>query len=167
MTGRTPARANPEEVARLAREGMGRNAVARHLGVSRRAVDEAARAAGVSWVRTSTEAATRARMADVRATLAGDFADIADGAAERLLDALERDEIDPHVIRALANVAGTSVDKLAVLADRLDADEGRGDSLLDQLRAGIDNWHQGLTEQNTDDDNQIITSNSQEDQHDA
>ena len=38
MTGRTPARANPEEVAQLAREGMGRNAVARHLGVMSRDV---------------------------------------------------------------------------------------------------------------------------------
>ena len=52
MTGRTPARVNPEEVARLASEGMGRNATARHLGVSRRAVDDAARIAGVSWVRS-------------------------------------------------------------------------------------------------------------------
>ena len=167
MTGRTPARANPEEVARLAAEGMGRNATARTLGVSRRAVDDAARAAGVSWVRSSTEAATRARMADRRAELLDDFSQISDRAAERLLQALDRDEIDPRVLQALAQVAGLSVDKLTALADRIDADDAHPDSLLDQLRAGIDNWHQGLTEQNTDDDNQIITSNSQEDQHDA
>lgn len=147
MTGRTPARANPEEVARLAREGMGRNAVAQHLGVSRRAVDDAARAAGVSWVRSSTEAATRARMADVRASLADDFSQIADGAAERLLDALDADEIDHNVIRALANVAGTSVDKLTALADRLDAEQDSPDNLLDQLRRGIDSWHAGLSDQ--------------------
>lgn len=147
MTGRTPARANPEEVARLAREGMGRNAAARHLNVSRRAVDEAARAAGVSWVRSSTEAATRARMADRRAELAEDFSEISDRAAERLLDALDADDLDPHVLRALANVAGLSVDKLAVLADRIDADEDRGDSLLDQLRRGIDSWAAALTDQ--------------------
>lgn len=140
MTGRTPARANPEEVARLAREGMGRNAVARHLGVSRRAVDEAARAAGVSWVRSSTEAATKARMADRRAELLDDFSQISDRAAERLLDALDADEIDPHVLRALANVAGTSVDKLTALADRLTADDGTGDSLLDRLAAGFSEW---------------------------
>lgn len=156
MTGRTPARANPEEVARLAADGLGRNAVARHLGVSRRAVDEAARAAGVSWVRTSTEAATKARVADVRATLAGDFADIADGAAERLLDALERDDLDPHVLRALANVAGTSVDMLTALADRLDADENSPESLLDTMRAGFANWHAALAD-GLDDQDQTNT----------
>lgn len=150
--GRTHARVDPAEVARLAGEGMGRNAVARHLGVSRRAVDTAAQAAGVSWVRASTEAATRARMADVRASLADDFSQIADGAAERLLDALDRDEIDPRVLQALAQVAGTATDKLDRLADRLTADEDRGDSLLDQLRAGIDSWAAGLAdqEQNTE-----------------
>lgn len=100
-------------------------------------------------------------MADVRASLADDFSQIADGAAERLLDALDRDEIDPHVIRALANVAGTSVDKLTALADRLDADEDRGDTLLDQLRRGIDSWHAGLTDQ--DDQTTTSTTNSQED----
>lgn len=151
MTGRTPARANPEEVARLAADGMGRNAVARHLGVSRRAVDDAARAAGVSWVRSSTEAATRARMADRRAELAEDFSEISDRAAERLLDALDRDEIDPHVLRALANVAGMSVDRLTALADRIDATEDRGDSLLDRLAAGFSEWaeHVANADQNT------------------
>lgn len=147
MTGRTPARVNPETVARLAADGMGRNAVARHLGVSRRAVDDAARAAGVSWVRTSTEAATRACMADRRAELADDFSAIADRSAERLLDALDADEIDPHVIRALVNAAGTSADKLAALADRIDTEQDRGDSLLDQLRRGIDSWAAGLADQ--------------------
>lgn len=147
MTGRTPARANPEEVARLAADGLGRNAVARHLGVSRRAVDDAAQAAGITWVRTATEAATRARVADVRASLADDFSQIADGAAERLLDALDRDEIDPHVIRALANVAGMSVDKLVALADRIDTEQDSPDNLLDQLRRGIDSWHAGLADQ--------------------
>ena len=93
-------------------------------------------------------------MADVRATLAGDFADIADGAAERLLDALDRDEIDPHVIRALANVAGMSVDKLVALADRIDTEQDSPDTLLDQLRRGIDSWHAGLAD---DQDDQTTT----------
>lgn len=164
MTGRTPARANPEEVAQLAREGMGRNACARHLGVSRRAVDTAAQAAGVSWVRSSTEAATRARMADVRASLADDFSQIADGAAERLLDALDRDELDPHILRALVSVAGTATDKLDALADRLDADENSPESLLDTMRAGFANWHAAL-KAGLDDQDQTntITDDSQED----
>lgn len=160
-------RAGPARVRELAEQGLGRNACARELGVSRRQIDTWAREAGVSWVRSSTEAATRARMADRRAELLDDFSEISDRAAERLLNALDRDEIDPRALQALAQVAGLSVDKLTALADRIDADDAHPDSLLDQLRAGIDNWHQGLTEQNTDDDNQIITSNSQEDQHDA
>ena len=103
-------------------------------------------------------------MADVRASLAADFADIADGAAERLLDALDRDELDPHVIRALANVAGLSVDKLAALADRLDADENSPESLLDTMRAGFANWHAAL-KAGLDDQDQTntITDDSQED----
>lgn len=151
MTGRTPAHVDPEKVAQLAREGMGRNAVARHLDVSRRAVDEAARAAGVTWVRTATEAATRARVADVRASLAADFADISDRAAERLLEALDRDELDPHTLRALANVAGVSVDRLTALADRIDHDETTANSLLDQLRGGFDSWAAALAHHDYDD----------------
>ena len=140
MTGRTPARVDPEEVARLAREGMGRNACARHLGVSRRAVDTAAQAAGITWVRSSTEAATRARMADRRAELLDDFSEISDKAAERLLQALDADDLDHNVLRALVSVAGTATDKLDALADRLTADDGTGDSVLDKLAAGFQSW---------------------------
>lgn len=159
MTGRTPARVDPAEVARLAREGMGRNATARHLGVSRRAVDDAARAAGVSWVRSSTEAATRARMADRRAELLDDFSAISDRAAERLLQALDADDLDPRVLQALANVAGLSVDKLTALADRIDATEDRGDSLLDRLATGFASWAEHVA--NTD-DHQHTTTNNEE-----
>ena len=140
MTGRTPARVDPEKVAQLAADGLGRNSVARTLGVSRRAVDEAARIAGVSWVRSSTEAATKARMADRRAELVDDFSEISDRAAERLLEALDDDELDPNVLRALANVAGLSIDKLTALSDRLTADDGTGDSVLDKLAAGFQSW---------------------------
>lgn len=148
MTGRAgPA---PARVKELAEQGYGRNACARELGVSRRAVDQAAREAGIDWSRTATEAATRARMADVRAALADDFADISDRAAERLLEALDADELDANVLRALANVAGTSTDKLAALSDRLATDDGTGDSVLDRLAAGFQSWadHVATTEQN-------------------
>lgn len=162
-----PRKADPEQVAQLAADGLGRNAISRHLNVSRRAVDSAAQAAGIAWDRTATAAATAARMADVRAELADTFATTADLAGDRLIEELRRDHLDAGTLRALATVCGISTDKLIALGDRVSATDGTGDSLLDQLRAGIDNWHQGLTEQNTDDDNQIITSNSQEDQHDA
>lgn len=152
--GPTPAR-----VRELAEQGYGRNACARELGVSRRAIDQAAREAGVEWSRAATEAATRARMADVRAALADDFADISDRAAERLLDALDRDEIDPRVLQALAQVAGTATDKLDRLADRLTADDDHGDSLLDRLAAGFSEWAEHVanaeetTEHNTPEGN--------------
>ena len=156
MTGRTPARVDPEIVAQLAADGMGRNAVARTLGVSRRAVDTAAKAAGITWVRSSTEAATKARMADRRAELLDDFSEISDKAAERLLDALDADEIDPRVLQALAQVAGAATDKLTTLADRLTATDDHGDSLLDRLAAGFSEWAEHVA--NADD--QITTTST-------
>lgn len=152
MTGRAgPTRVDPAEVARLAAEGYGRNACARLLGVSRRAVDQAAKDAGIEWSRAATEAATRARMADVRAALADDFIDITDRAAERLLDALDADDLDPHILRALANVAGVSVDKLAALSDRLATTDQTGDDLLTRLSAGVAEWAENLAnEPNTE-----------------
>lgn len=145
-------RAGPTRVRELAEQGLGRNACALELGVSRRQIDAWAKAAGITWVRSSTEAATRARMADRRATLAEDFSAISDRAAERLLDALDRDEIDHNVIRALANVAGMSVDKLVALADRIDTEQDSPDNLLDQLRRGIDSWNAGLADDQTNQD---------------
>lgn len=133
-------KATPNTVAKLAAEGLGRNAVARHLGVSRRAVDGAARIAGVTWDRQATSAATAARMSDVRADLADTFADAADLAGERLLEALREDELDTQVLRALATVAGISADKLLALGDRLEPSDDHGDSLLERLSAGVDEW---------------------------
>ena len=139
-------RAGPARVRELAEQGYGRNACALELSVSRRQIDTWAKAAGVTWVRSSTEAATRARMADRRAELADDFSAISDRAAERLLQALDADEIDPRALQALAQVAGTATDKLDRLADRLDADENSPESLLDTMRAGFANWHAALAD---------------------
>ena len=154
-------KADPEQVAQLAADGLGRNAISRRLGVSRRAVDEAARAAGVTWDRTATAAATAARLADVRADLADTFATTADLAGDRLITALRADDLDPGVVRALATVAGISADKLIALSDRVSATEDRGDSLLDQLRAGIDSWAAGLAEQDQDQDDQTTTETTE------
>lgn len=144
-TGPAPAR-----VRELAEQGLGRNACARALGCSRRQIDTWAREAGIDWSRAGTAAATQARMIDRRAELADDFSAIADRSAERLLQALDADEIDPNVIRALVNAAGTSTDKLAALADRLEARDDTGDSVLDRLAAGFQSWadHVATTEQN-------------------
>lgn len=153
MTGR----AGPARVKELAEQGLGRNAVSRELGISRRQVDKLAREAGVDWTRTATEAATAARMADVRAALADDFSEIADRSAERLLDALDADELDPHVLRALANVAGTSTDKLAALSDRLTATGDQGDSVLDKLASGFATWAEHVANTDHDDHDQPLT----------
>lgn len=133
-------RAGPARVKELAEQGYGRNACARELGVSRRQIDTWAREAGVDWTRTATEAATKARMADRRAELVDDFSEISDRAAERLLDALDADDLDPHILRALVSVAGTATDKLDALADRLTATDDHGDSVLDKLAAGFQSW---------------------------
>lgn len=163
MTGRTgpPRKADPETVARLAADGLGRNAVARELGVSRRAVDEAARAAGITWDRTATAQATAARLADVRAELTDSFTEAADLATGRLIEALHADELDPAVLRALGTVAGISTDKVVLLGDRVSATDERGDSLLDQLRSGIDSWAAGLAEQDQDQDDQTTTETTE------
>lgn len=150
MSGRRagPARkVDPATVAQLAADGHGRNSAARTLGVSRRAVDEAARAAGVTWDRTATAAATAARLADVRAELADTFATTADLAGDRLIEELRRDQLNAGTLRALATVCGISTDKLVILGDRVSATDGTGDSLLDQLRSGIDSWAAGLADQ--------------------
>lgn len=161
MKGRAgpPRKADPEQVAQLAADGLGRNAISRRLGVSRRAVDEAARAAGVTWDRTATAAATAARMADVRAELADTFATTADLAGDRLIEELRRDQLDAGTLRALATVCGISTDKLVILGDRLTATDGTGDSLLDRLATGFSEWAEHVA--NTD-DHQHTTTNNEE-----
>ena len=163
MKGRAgpPRKVDPEQVAQLAADGLGRNAIARTLGASRRAVDEAAKAAGVTWDRSATAAATAARLADVRAELTDSFATTADLATGRLIEALHADELDPQVLRALGTVSGIATDKLVVRGDRVSATDGTGDSLLDQLRAGFSEWAAHVA--STDHQTTTSTTNSQED----
>ena len=154
-----PRKADPEQVAQLAADGLGRNAVARTLGVSRRAVDEAARAAGVTWDRTATAQATAARLADVRAELTDSFAEAADLATGRLIEELRQDQLDAGTLRALATVCGISTDKIIALGDRVSATDTTGDSLLDRLAAGFSEWAEHVanaeetTEHNTPEGN--------------
>lgn len=153
MTGRAgpPRKVDPEQVAQLAADGHGRNSVARTLGVSRRAVDEAARAAGVTWDRTATAQATAARLADVRAELTDSFTEAADLATGRLIEELHQDQLDAGTLRALATVAGISADKLIALGDRLTATDDHGDSLLDRLAAGFSEWAEHVANTGQDD----------------
>ncbi|MBB1032622.1 hypothetical protein G6027_17445 [Dietzia sp. SLG310A2-38A2] len=98
----------------------------------------------MSWVRAGTAAATAARLADVRADLTDQFTEAADLATGRLIEALQDDDLDPAILRALATVAGISADKLITLGDRVSATDDTGDSLLDQLRNGFDSWAAAL-----------------------
>lgn len=138
---------DPDDVARLAGQGHGRNSCARVLGTSRRQIDEAAKVAGIDWTRAATQAATAARLADSRADLSEMFATAADLAGDRLITALQADVLDPSTLRALATVCGISADKLIALGDRVAATEDRGDSLLDRLAAGIGEWAEALANQ--------------------
>ncbi|MGX1857357.1 hypothetical protein ACWIFB_07965 [Dietzia sp. NPDC055340] len=162
MTGRAgPARkVDPEQVAQLAADGLGRNAISRRLGVSRRAVDEAARQAGITWDRSATAAATAARLADVRAELTDSFTEAADLATGRLIEELHQDQLDAGTLRALATVAGISADKLIVLGDRLTATDDHGDSLLDRLATGFSEWAEHVANA---DQTSTITDDPQED----
>ena len=76
------------QVAELHSGGMGRNAIAREVGVSTATVTKIAREAGLTFDREATAFATKVRLielADARATLAKSFA----VRAQELLDALD------------------------------------------------------------------------------
>lgn len=126
------------EVARLASEGVGRNQIAVQLDVANATVSKAARHAGVDLDAAPAAAtAGRARQAEhARLELAGLAHRIAMTAGEKLLTALDRDDLD--AVRPLAIGFGIAADKEISLARHLpDSDDSTGDNLLDQLRTGF------------------------------
>lgn len=145
-----PARAR---VVELAEEGYGRNAIARELGCSRRAVDEAAKAEGISWDRSQTKAATAALVADAQHELSALFSETASMAARRLLAELQADVPDPQLIRALATSADLPAGRLLSIAERLpDSSADDTASLLARLSAGVDEWAAHWAKQPPEDD---------------
>ena len=126
------------DVARLAGEGVGRNQIAVQLDVAQSTVSKAARHAGVDLDAAPAAAtAGRARQAEhARLELAGLAHQIAMSAGNKLLTAIDRDDLD--AVRPLAIGFGIAADKEIALARHLpDSDDSTGDNLLDQLRAGF------------------------------
>ena len=108
-----------EQVAELAAEGLGRNAVARALGTSPTTVTRAAEIAGIQFDGSLTESATKARadqLAQDRMALAELSAAIAFRAGRRLLIETGATVLDPTTVRALATAYGVAADKLAALS---------------------------------------------------
>ncbi|MCY1656012.1 UNVERIFIED_ORG: hypothetical protein EDC92_1591 [Dietzia maris] len=106
-------------VARLHSEGLGRNAIARELGISTATVSSAARIAGVSFDTSGTEVATRSRvqqLAEARVDLADMAADLATRAGRRLRVELDANVLSPNNVRTLGIAFGIAVDKLVALS---------------------------------------------------
>lgn len=131
-------------VATLAGEGHGRNAISRALGVSTGTVSNAARIAGVEFDVAGTEVASRTRaeqLAEDRAALAEQAAEIGRRAGRRLFMELGAELLDPAAIGALNKAWGTAADKLILASATVpddNADEYRMARLwLDGLHAQI------------------------------
>jgi len=146
--GKDPPATLADEIApaveELAREGHGRNAIARALAVSTATVSRAAAIAGVEFDRGPTEVATRTRaeqLAEDRADLAGMAAEIARRAGRRLFIEAGAEVIDPATLTALNRVFGTATDKAltaGMLAPSDDQDQYRDARLwVDALQAQI------------------------------
>lgn len=96
-------------VAELHEQGLGRNAIAKEMGVGGRIVSEVAKALGLTFDRSSTRVATAARVADSqerRAALAARILNTADKTLERL-ERLRGGDVDSAMkqARALNDVA--------------------------------------------------------------
>ncbi|MFE3052979.1 hypothetical protein [Nocardia sp. NPDC059239] len=144
MSGRKPSAAERvrDDVARLAREGLSRNRIARQLGCAPATVTDAARLVGVEFDRRPTAAAVQVTVLDAqhrRARLADRWFDVAEGALGRLKEAVDDD--DPQAARAWATASAISTDKLLALAPP-QSDDGDQDArlaltaLMSAIRAG-------------------------------
>lgn len=138
----------PARVKELVEQGFGRNAVARELGVSYRAVDEVAKAEGITWDRSRTKKATAALVADAQHELSSMFSETASVAARRLLEELQSDDPNPHLIRALASASDLPAGRLLSIAERMtDGSADDTESLLGRLAAGVNEWAEHLANQ--------------------
>ena len=139
-----------EQVAELAAEGLGRNAVARALGTSPTTVTRAAEIAGIQFDGSLTESATKARadqLAQDRMALAELSAAIAFRAGRRLLIETGATVLDPTTVRSLATAYGVATDKLIGLTATVtdDRDEhAAAEMWLEGLRLQIHAANEGL-----------------------
>lgn len=96
------------EVKRLHKAGLGRNAIARTLGISTRQVDNAAKAAGISFTTARTYAAVRARQSAI-AQDREELAELARVKAHEVMDLLEA-VTDPLELKRLVSVVAELLD---------------------------------------------------------
>ncbi|MFF4369641.1 helix-turn-helix domain-containing protein [Streptomyces sp. NPDC001594] len=144
-----------EQVRALHAEGLGRNAIARQLGRSSRTVSVLAEELGLTFDRTATAEATRARVIDTRERRQS-LIERYYAQADKILARLERDEhqitevslgkvirytatdLPTQDVRNLIQAAGAAASQ-AVKLEALNSDNGVSDakSLLGQLAAGL------------------------------
>ena len=126
-----------DDVARLAAEGVSRNRIADQLDVAPATVTKAARHAGIDLDTAPADAvAGRVRQAEqARLELAGLAHRIAMTAGEKLVDALDRDDLE--AVRPLAVAFGVAADKEISLA-RVLPDDNRDEHEAAEL------WLEGL-----------------------
>lgn len=147
-------------VERLFGQGLGRNDIARELGIAAGTVTKIAQAAGLSFDRKLTALATAARQVD----LAADRAELEKMLLVRAREALERmdqpyllgsfggkenvwnetllDEAPVEVQRNLMTIAGIAVQRAAELGRRTTSGEqlGVAESLADRIDGALLEW---------------------------
>ncbi|WP_203635194.1 helix-turn-helix domain-containing protein [Streptomyces sp. SID10815] len=151
-----------DELRRLHAEGMGRNAIAREMGIQPSCISRTAAYLGLTFDRSKMRAATAARLADLeerRSLLAEDLV----GDAEKLRaevwqtrtywdwggkdhDYDERDhDTTPADKRALMSAAATAIDRSLKLAPaEVSSDVEGAKSMLGSLGAALSAFSQGL-----------------------
>lgn len=145
-----------DELRRLHAEGMGRNQIAREMGIQGSCVSRTAAHLGLTFDRSKIEAATRARLADLaerRSLLAVQFHDVAEDSLDRIYQDTtvyafggKNNDYEEHVFpeappaerRALVAAAGAASDRSLKLAPA-EASSGAEDakSMLGKLAEGI------------------------------
>jgi hypothetical protein len=145
-----------DEFRRLHAEGLGRNAIAREMGIAKVTVSRTAEHLGLTFDRSLMQAATEARLADLaerRSLLAETLLDDAErlrakmwepavvyafGGKDNVYAEEPVSEPPPADKRALMSTAATAIDrslKLVPAEDSSGADNEK--SMLDSLAAGI------------------------------
>lgn len=109
-TGRQPKRVTPAKVKELVEQGHGRNEIARRLKTNVYQVNKAAHAAGVTFDRSATKAATAARLADAqaeRSELADQFRQVSQTILNVVLNS-DPGDLTPDALRDLLWSAGSA-----------------------------------------------------------
>lgn len=122
------------EVARLAAEGLGRNAIAARLGVRRDTVSDDAAALGIVWgsfPSPSAGAGRRVHASERRRAVVAKALDLAD----RTLDAA--DPSKPSDVRAAVIAAAVAVDKSILVSPGHDAARAHVLSVFDALAVAV------------------------------